>query len=117
MSGGSASAQPVGLQHSSRLARLESGQRERATRRQNKALDGERESLPARALFGELLSTERRQTIVLRAAIVFGRAPIGLDPCPPFESMQGRIERALVDLQDIPGDLLDALRDPPSVHW
>jgi hypothetical protein len=31
--------------------------------------------------------------------------------------MQGGIERALLDLKDVAGDLLDALGDGPAVLW
>ena len=33
-----------------------------------------------------------------------------------LEAMECRVERALIDLQDIPRDLLDALRDCPAVQ-
>ena len=34
-----------------------------------------------------------------------------------LEAVQGRIQRPLLDAQQIIGNLLDALRDCPPVHW
>ena len=42
--------------------------------------------------------------------------PLGFDPSLVLEAMERRVERALVDLQDILGDLLDALGDRPAVQ-
>jgi len=46
----------------------------------------------------------------------FGNAPFGIDPALVFEAVQSGIERALIDLQDLPRDLLNALGDCPAVH-
>ena len=43
-------------------------------------------------------------------------APLGFNPALMLETMEGRVERALVNLQDGLGDLLNALRDRPAVQ-
>ncbi len=39
-----------------------------------------------------------------------------LDPAVLFQPVQRRVERALVDLEDVLGKLADALRNAPAVH-
>src|SRR5262249_6129124 len=60
-------------------------------------------------------SAGRGEVVVLGAAAQLRDLPLGLDPAPVLETMEGRIERALVDLQDVLGNLLDALGDGPAV--
>jgi len=54
--------------------------------------------------------------IVFGAAVVFGFAPCGFDPGLLFETVKSGIERALIDLEDVVGDLADALGDGPAVE-
>ena len=56
------------------------------------------------------------KTIEARAPVVLGRAPLGGDPALPLEALQRGIERALLDLQDVVGELADPLRDRPAVQ-
>ena len=56
------------------------------------------------------------QVVVLGAAAELRDLPLGLDPSLVLEAMQGGVERALVDLQHVLGDLLDALGDRPAVQ-
>ena len=63
----------------------------------------------------ELSASGARERVVLRAAILFGDAPLGLDPALMLETMQGRIQRTLVNLQHIARHLANAPRDGPAV--
>src|SRR5262249_23446413 len=38
------------------------------------------------------------------------------DPALPLQPVEGRVERPLVDLEHVLGELLNALGDPPAVH-
>ena len=69
----------------------------------------------SRALDGQLPASGRRQAVVLGAPAELRHRPFGFDPAPMLEAMQGRVERALVDLEHVFGDLLDALGDRPPV--
>ena len=42
--------------------------------------------------------------------------PFGTDPAVLFEFVKRWIERALADLQNFAGHLVDALRDGPTMH-
>ena len=57
-----------------------------------------------------------REPVVLRPPAQLRDGPLGFDPALVLEAMERRVERALVDLQDVLGDLLDALRDRPAVQ-
>ena len=59
---------------------------------------------------------DAREPVVLRPAAQLRDGPLGFDPALVLEAMERRVERALVDLQDVLGDLLDALRDRPAVQ-
>src|SRR5678815_3015090 len=72
-------------------------------------LDRAREEAPVGLLGGELLPALDCQAIELRPA-PFGRdAPFRLDPAGVLEPVESGVERALVDLKDVLGDLADAL--------
>src|SRR6267154_6069475 len=49
----------------------------------------------------ELLAAAARELVVFGAAIVFRGAPAGFDPAAAFQAMQRRVQRALLDLQDV----------------
>src|SRR4051812_48703598 len=72
--------------------------------------------LPFRELGRELTFAEGGETIVLRLAVVFGVAPFGLEPAALLETMQRRVERALLDLQPVFRDVLDPAQDAQAVH-
>src|SRR5262249_32859987 len=76
------------------------------------ARDGRAHAFPARGFFRELPASRFGERVELRAAIVLGIAPRRLDPPLLLE----RIQRPLIDLQDVPRNLLETLRDPPAVH-
>jgi len=51
-----------------------------------------------------------------RAPAQLRDAPFGFDPALMFQPVKRRIERALVNLQDFFGNLLDAFRDCPAMQ-
>ena len=55
------------------------------------------------------------ECVVFRAAIVFGSTPAGFDPASTFEAVEGGIQRALLNLENVAGNLLNALGDGPTV--
>ena len=79
-------------------------------------LDGVRHPLPFARFDGELTAAGRREPVVLGPAAELRHLPLGFDPALMLEPMQGRVERALVDLEHVFGDLLDALGDRPAVQ-
>ena len=64
----------------------------------------------------ELLAARLGQGVEPRPPVVLRRAPFSRDPALMLEAVERGIERALRDLQDIAGDLLNPLRDRPAVH-
>src|SRR5690348_9665987 len=80
------------------------------------AVDGARRSLPIGNLGLELPSSLSRDGVVPRAAIVFRRAPLGANPTASQHSLQGGVERALIDVEDVVGDLAESERETPPVH-
>ena len=78
--------------------------------------DGGRHLLPVRHLPFELLAAGFGQGVELGAAILFRGAPLCADPFLAFQAIERRVERTLLDLQDVARDLLDALGDAPAVH-
>src|SRR5213592_3376249 len=79
-------------------------------------LSNRRREFPPGAFFRlELLPAAPRQLVILGAPVVLRSPPFGLDPTSPLQSMQGGIERTLLDAQNVAGDLLNALRNAPAV--
>ena len=58
----------------------------------------------------------RGERVVPRAPVVLRDAPFRVDQPLPFEAVEGGIEGALAELEDMFGPLLDALGDAPPVH-
>src|SRR5580765_5531462 len=56
------------------------------------------------------------QRVIACAAVVLGELPLGSNQALPLETVERRIERALPELQNALGPLLDPLGDAPSVH-
>ena len=71
---------------------------------------------PVLRFFGKLFSSGLGELIELRLAVVLGVAPLGVDQPLLLEPVQRRVERALVDLQDVFGNLVDPQCDAPPVH-
>ena len=70
---------------------------------------------PIRALVVQLSPAQSGQRIEPRITPRVGRRPFGAQPIPFLETVQRRIEGALLHLQDVLGDLLDPLRDGVAV--
>ena len=56
------------------------------------------------------------ELVVLRPPAELGDRPLRFNPALVFEPMEGGIERTLVDLQHVLGDLLDPFGDRPAVQ-
>ena len=67
------------------------------------------------SLGGELLAARVGEAVQLGAPAELGRAPLGLDPAPPLEAVEGRIERAVFDQHGVAGRLLDEAGDGVAV--
>src|SRR5262249_16236001 len=85
------------------------------SRHPHDAVYGGGQPLPVLGLFRKLLAPKRRQTIEPGAASQPGDAPFGLDPALMVQTMKRGIKRALIHLQDVLRNLLDALGDVPAV--
>jgi len=73
---------------------------------------GRRHAFPARGLDLEVLPSRLRQAVVLRATTVLGLAPLGAEPTLLLQAMQGRKQRAGLNVERAPSDLGDAAPDP-----
>src|SRR5713226_314141 len=78
--------------------------------------DNSGHALPAFRFGGELFPAGARQRVILRFAIVVRDAPLRGDPAALLQPQQRRIQRALIQLQQVLGNLLDALRDAVAVQ-
>ena len=78
--------------------------------------DPARQSRPRGFFMREPFLTGLRQSIKPRAPVVLGGAPVGGDPALLFEALQCGVERSLLDLKDVVGQLPDPLRDRPAVQ-
>jgi hypothetical protein len=78
--------------------------------------DGVGEAHPVGRFLFKLRPAETRERIELGAAIVFRGLPLRGDPAFLFELVKSRVERAVADLQDVAGDLLEAQADGVAVH-
>jgi hypothetical protein len=63
----------------------------------------------------QLLPAVPRQTVKARLAVVLGCAPVGGDRTLLLQLQQHRIERALVDREEIRADLLDPPGNPVAM--
>lgn len=74
------------------------------------------EALPLRGLLIEGFTAGPGQGVVFGAAVVIADGPLRTDPAVLFEFVQRWIEGALAHLENVAGDLADALCDGPAVH-
>src|SRR5208283_376598 len=72
--------------------------------------------LPVVRFLFHLFAAGARQAVVLGAAIVFRRAPLGSDVALLFELQQRGVERAVVNEQAVAAGLLDAAGDAVAVE-
>src|SRR6185503_14641900 len=69
--------------------------------------NGADDLFPPCRLRRELFAARRRQPVVLRLAVVVGRAPERCDPAAVFQPVQGWIEGAVLDLEHVLRAALD----------
>ena len=75
------------------------------------------EAVPVGAFLIELLAAKTSERVELGAAVVFARLPFGRDPALLFEFVKSGIERAVAHLENVSGNLRQALADGPAVEW
>src|SRR5438477_12971302 len=73
-------------------------------------------ALPTPSFCEQLLASRARQRVKLRLAVILRSAPFGSNPAALLEPQQGRIERALVELEQVFRNLLDTLGDTIAVQ-
>src|SRR5262245_30890665 len=78
--------------------------------------DGARETVPVSGFDLELLSAGACERIELRPAIVLARPPLGADPAFLLELVEGGIEGAVADLEDVGRQLLEPQPEGPAIH-
>ena len=72
--------------------------------------------MPFAGFARELLASVRGERIELRAAVVLGLPPLGLDESFLLELEEGGVQRAVVEGEAIPARLLDAAGDAVAVE-
>src|SRR5882762_6639289 len=77
---------------------------------------GPREPLPVRSLQLQLFPAASGKPVILGLPVIVRIAPLCVDPASLLQPVQCRIQRALLYLQHVLGDLLDAQRNAPAVH-
>src|SRR5919199_1076590 len=65
------------------------------------AANGVCHALPLPRFDRELTAARRGEVVILGAAAQLRNLPLGLDPALMLETMESRIHRALIDLQDV----------------
>src|SRR5262249_42843730 len=80
------------------------------------ARDCAREALPICGFLLQLLPSQTRERVELGSPIVFGRFPLGRDPAFLLQFVQGWIEGAVADLENVSRNLLQALPDGPTMQ-
>jgi hypothetical protein len=65
---------------------------------------------------GELLTAGGSEGVELGATIGFGEGPFGAHPLVLIHAVEGRIERALFDAEEVAGDALDVEDDAVAVE-
>ena len=82
---------------------------------QHSVNDG-RHLLPSFGFLAKLFAAAFGQGIVLGFAIIFGNAPLGLNPPALLQPEKGRVKRPLIEVEHILRDLLNALCNSVTVH-
>src|SRR5262249_13758824 len=75
-----------------------------------------RDALPLLDFGREVSTASARELVELRAPLVVALAPMRGDPPPLLETHEGRINRALIETQQVVRHLLDPPRDPIAVR-
>src|SRR5687768_16039569 len=81
------------------------------------ACDGPREAAPLLRLRDELLSAGLRERVETGLAVVVGGSPVGDDPAALLQTLEGRIERPVIDEQHVVGLLFDGTRNTLPVLY
>src|SRR6266566_3223199 len=76
-----------------------------------------RQALPICPFALQLPASRPRQLVEFGVAARFGGFPFGLEPSARLETVESRIERALLDLKNVLRDLLQPLRNGVAVQW
>jgi hypothetical protein len=69
--------------------------------------DGVDEAAPLRGLHGEPLAPGLREAVELHAPLGLREPPLGLDPAVPLQPVERRVERPLLDAEDVGAHPLD----------
>ena len=86
------------------------------SRQLHHAPDGRGHAFPAAGFDRQLPAPGGGEPVVLGPPAQLRDSPFGFDPALMLEAMERRVKRALVDLQDILRDLLDAFGDRPAMQ-
>src|SRR5437588_4234550 len=78
--------------------------------------NGRGEAVPVAGFLFQVPAAEPRQRIEFGAPVVLAEFPFGGDPALLFELDHSGTERAVTDLKNVPGDLLQALADGQAVQ-
>jgi hypothetical protein len=79
-------------------------------------LNGRHDLLKLSVFGSELATASGGQRVIAGAASVLGLPPLPFHPAIQEKSLEGRVEGALADLQDVFRDPLDVVGDPVPVH-
>src|SRR5687767_7529114 len=88
----------------------------RSTFRVQQPCDGRGTARPVLALHFELSPAGARERIELRAARVLRLTPLGVEESAALEPLERGEQRSGIDLEHPARDLLDAPRNPESMH-
>src|SRR5580765_2829442 len=72
--------------------------------------------VPVTRFDDELLPSQGRQPVIFRPPPELRHFPLGFDPAAMLEPVQGRVQRTLVDLEHVLGNVLDSLGDRPTME-
>src|SRR5580704_7174124 len=90
---------------------------EHSLRRLQSLRDGQRNTAPPLGFRLKLFSSRLGQTVVFRAAIVFGLTPERRNPALFFHAVQGREQRAGFHVKGPAGDLLHSTRNSQTMQF
>src|SRR5262245_9748476 len=63
----------------------------------------------------DLAAAGSSELVKFRSPVAVGNAPARLDPSPLLEAQQRRVERSLVEVESLAGDLLNLLGEPETM--
>src|ERR1022692_689466 len=86
-----------------------------ASRRPHYQLDGADQAVAIFGLLLQLLAAFRRQLVEACLAIVFGNAPLGLQPALDEHAIERRVERPVLNNKVLARGVLDAFGDRVAV--